>query len=170
MSTANFPARTPQSVSRRLESLCERSCVAVSSGFELPVAIPRISAESSSNGFLVSVNGPDSNHLVLECNPNFASWTGLANEMSIWVVNEHSQAYKCSSPERDAPRTEALSNGDRVVAISSSLAQGLDSVQTILEMALCEDPSLSTAASWIFDAADDSNLSGPHTVVLWKAT
>ena len=168
MSTAIFPARTPQSVSRRLESLCERSCVAVSTGFEIPVAIPRISAESSSKGFLVSITGSNSSQLELECNRNFASWTGLANDMSIWVVNEHSQAYKCSNPEEILPRSEPLSQGDRVVAISKSLAQGLDSVQTVLEMALCEDPSLSTAASWIFDAADDSNLKGPHMVILWK--
>jgi len=90
--------------------------------------------------------------------------------MSIWVVDGTEQVHPCAAPEHGSVRSEALEAGDRVVAVSRSLSDGLDRFETVLEMALCDDPSLTTAGSWLFDAADQAELKGPHVAMMWRVT
>lgn len=169
MSTARIPSVVSQSATRRLESLCARTCVATSAGFNLPVQIPAVSAESSSNGFVAQVQVGDDSAFRVECTQSAASWTGDPESLSVWIVDENNRSYRCVDPERLTTRSEAISANDRLVAVSKSICRGLDSIDSVLEMALCDEPSLSTAASWILDAADDADLDGPHIVILWRA-
>ncbi len=89
--------------------------------------------------------------------------------MSLWIVDRLGSVHSCVSPEESTSRSEALSPGDRVVAVSRSLALGLERIELTLELALCDDPSLTTACSWILDAADELELTGPHIAAVWRA-
>lgn len=124
-----------------------------------------ISAETDEAEFRVEIS-----NFSLECSRTAASWIGSPTEMSVWVVDGSEQVHSCVSPEELVSRSEALEPMDRVVAVSRSLSGGLDRFETVLEMALCDDPSLSTAASWLFDAADQAKLDGPHIVLMWRVS
>lgn len=168
MSTALFPSITATGAVRRLEALCADSCVAVSSGTAGTCRLPEIQAESRPDGFKVTVGSLNSRALTLECMPQAATWLGQPQEMSLWIVDASNRLHSCVRPE-NKPRSESLASNDRVVAVSKGLVHGLESVEMTIEMALCDDPSLTTACSWILDAADDLHLAGPHIVAAWRA-
>ena len=169
MSTAIFPAFTSKGATRRLESLCLQSCVATSAGVTLPALLPSISAESTPGGFTAVVASASRSNFRVECQQSAVSWTGEPNSLSLWIVDSSNRSFRCVDPECDSVRSEALSARDQFVAVSKSISEHVGSIDSIVEMALCDEPSLTTAASWILDAADDADLAGPHVVILWRA-
>ena len=173
LSSATFPHLPVKGPKRRLEALCANTCVAVSSGMAPDCIFPAIEAVSEPGGFTLDLNlRPNSanGQFSLECSPAAATWRGTPKSMSTWVVDQTGNVHSCVAAEDAVPRSEALSHGDRLVAISSSLTEGIPQIALTLEMALCDDPSPTTAGSWILDAADELGLVGPHVVALWRVT
>jgi len=165
LSTAQFPSVVLNRHRRRLDALCRDAFVGISSGSGQSVRMPTITAETDEVEFRV-----ETSNFSLECSSAAASWIGSPKEMSVWVVDGSEQVHSCVCPEEVVSRSEALERMDRVVAVSKSLSSGLERFETVLEMALCDDPSLTTAASWLFDAADQANLDGPHIVLMWRVS
>jgi hypothetical protein len=171
MSTANFPSVLAKGPKRRLEALCAHTCVSVSSGVAGEALLPRIKATSGPDGFTMEVSDQreGSNPLFsLECIPSAATWQGWPEAMSLWIADRYGNLHTCVGPEQDLTRSEALSSGDRIIALSSSLTRGLERLELTLEMALCDNPSPTTACSWILDAADELALAGPHVAAVWR--
>ena len=94
-------------------------------------------------------------------------WAGTSADTVIAVVAADGEVHRLSAPSDRSVHSEPLREGDRMVALSGSIASVIESLDGLLEMALIDNPSAASSCLWLLDAADDAGASEPMFSAVW---
>ncbi|MEI7889403.1 MAG: hypothetical protein WCI34_03745 [Actinomycetes bacterium] len=106
---------------------------------------------------------------VLEADHRVTAWSGCFRSPRVSIATADGGVYEMAANDdhSDISR-ESLSRGDRIVLISDSQPSIIPEPWDAIEMATCDNPSPTSACSWLLDAADEALIPSDRFVALWR--
>ncbi|CAB4875354.1 unannotated protein [freshwater metagenome] len=106
---------------------------------------------------------------VLEADDRVTAWSGCFRSPRLTIATADGNVFDMTANEGHSEiRRESLSRGDRIVLISDSQPSLIPEPWDAIEMATCDNPSPTSACSWLLDAADEALIPSDRFVALWR--
>ena len=106
---------------------------------------------------------------VLQADHRVTAWSGCFRSPRVSIATADGSVFDMATSETGSQvRRESLSRGDRIVLISDSRPLVIPEPWDAIEMATCDNPSPSSACSWLLDAADEALTPSDRLVALWR--